>query len=177
MLIRAFVVVLWLGLVSLPLSAQEAPGTPKAEVFGGFSIASPRDYYLYGWQASVAGHINSKFSLVGDIAGAYGSGGSSPDVSTYTFLGGPRWNVRGQRVSGFMHAMAGLTTLRGSLTGYIGPGSNAFAFAAGGGIDVKAGQRVWIRVIQLDVITDYSADAAGTGTRFGFGVVIPFGQR
>jgi hypothetical protein len=176
MLIRAAFAVLTLLVLSVPLSAQV---TPKAEVFGGFSLISPGDNHLYGWQASVAGHLNPSFSLVGDIGAGYRTltvGSLSVDASSYTFVGGPRWNFRGQKVTGFAHVMAGGTNVRGSVSG-IGGTVNAFTLATGGGVDVNAGDRIRVRVLQFDLLTNFTSGASGHDARFGFGLVIPFGRQ
>jgi hypothetical protein len=176
MLIRVLVSIAVLAFLTVPLSAQDYT---KAEVFGGFSIISPGDSHLYGWQASVAGHVTPRFSLVGDFGGAYRNitvGTTSIDARAYSFLGGPRVSFPSDTVSGFVHGLAGVTNVGGSAAG-AGASVNGFQLALGGGVDVKAGNRLRIRVIQLDLLTSRLLGDWGVDARLGFGVVIPFGQR
>ena len=68
------------------------------------------------------------------------------DVSALTFLFGPRFTARGDKVEGFGHFLIGGT--RRSLEEF---GSKTdFTLGIGGGLDVKVGRNFAIRMIQFD---------------------------
>lgn len=145
-----------------------AQDQPKAEVFGGFSIytlASAGDRTTSpGWQASVAGHLTPRFSVVGDFGGQYEEGDS-----VYQFLGGARVTERMEKASLFGHALFGGSRFGGEDT--------VFTMAYGGGVDVNATDRIGIRVIQFDWLPLRSAGRwFNNSLRFGFGVVYKFGS-
>jgi len=109
MLILVFVVAL---LVGLPAQAQDSP---KAEIFGGFSVQSAvvfdRESFL-GFQASVSVNPTENLGIVADF-GRQSKTITEPftglDVTADTtqYLFGPRYIVRGERASGFIHALFG----------------------------------------------------------------------
>ncbi|MFB3916690.1 MAG: outer membrane beta-barrel protein [Terriglobales bacterium] len=140
---RLFLCVLLLAGVSL---AQE--GTPKAEIFGGYSYmrfqprfsvlgidVTPDSANLNGWNASLTGNFNRFFGITADFAGHYGSptigfGGiglpgslASADVSNYTFLFGPQVGLRTGKLRPFAHALFG--------AGHIKVSPNVLGFSLG----------------------------------------------
>src|SRR5258708_36696045 len=86
---RFFVLVISVGLLSLPLMAQDYP---KAEVFGGYQYlhlgGSGTDINANGWNASLTGNFNSWFGVAADFSGAYKTI-SGIDTKVYTSAGGP----------------------------------------------------------------------------------------
>jgi hypothetical protein len=52
----------------------------------------------------------------------------------------------------------------------------AFAMALGGGLDVKARNHLWIRLIQVDYIRQNFSDGAMNSPRISAGVVFRFGK-
>jgi hypothetical protein len=162
---KRLLMILTVVLVLAPASlwAQGAP----AEVFGGLSFYHTPGVTPVGWQASLAGGVSPRFSLVGDFGGQYKDG-----ASIYQFLGGARMTERMEKTSIFGHAMFG-----GARLGAAGLSSTNFAMAYGGGLDINATDRVDIRVIQFDWIP-IKGDTAweNNSLRFGFGIVYKFGS-
>ena len=134
---------------------------PKGEVFGGFSTLYDQEA-IYGWQASVAYNPHSKVGLLADFAGLY-----VDDLRFHQFLFGPRFNARLGRVNPFAHALVGFERATSDTN---------FAMGFGGGLDVKVGGPVLIRVAQLDWIPIKYTQWNTSTVRFGIGVVIAFGQ-
>jgi hypothetical protein len=139
-------------LLVLPAAAQEAP---KAELFGGYSYASFEGgngvdrLNLNGWNTSVAGNFNRWFGVVGDFSGQYGSQ-AGVDRNTHSFLFGPRFFSRNnERMTPFVHALFGIARAhREGGSGEPARTENAFSTAIGGGLDVKAGEAVAIRLVR-----------------------------
>jgi opacity protein-like surface antigen len=151
--------------LSLTAFAADVPG---GDVFGGFSIdhlsSGGSGFTAYGWQASAAANIHPMIGIVGDFGGQYKSG-----AHNYQYLFGPRFNARMDKVTYFGEAFYG-----GDHAG----SSNNFAMAYGGGVDVAAG-KLTIRVIQFDWIPIRISGGGWlkNNTRYGFGVVMPFGKK
>ncbi len=64
------------ALLLLIPSPAMAQNTPKAEIFGGYSIvpAVGIDQVLHGWNASVNGNINDWLGIRVDFSGHYATG-------------------------------------------------------------------------------------------------------
>lgn len=164
-------------LIFAPAAAQEVP---QAEVFGGYAYAGEG---THGWNASVAGNVNSWLGLVGDFTGQY-SRLAEPDVSerirTHSFLFGPQLSARGRRVTPFARALFGASHVRTRATEF---GQNfafsdtSFATALGGGLDVRLSRRVALRAVQLDYVrTRFFGETQNKG-RLSFGLVFRFGEK
>ena len=146
-----------------------AADVPFSEVFGGVSLnhrSNANNSLTYtGWQANAAFNFHKAIGVVADFAGEY----KKDEDSQHHFMFGPRFNVRKSRVNYFAEALFG---------GDHVPEQTLFSMAYGGGIDVHAG-KVSIRVIQFDwvpVRLGNDLPWLKNNTRFGFGVVIPFGM-
>jgi len=151
------------------LWAQESP---KAEIFGGFSLLSSKDSEdserttFKGWQASVAGNLNDRFAIVGDLGGHYKSFDGTR-FSLLEIMGGPRVTHRLDRAAVFAHALYGFARGSGG-----GSSDTDFAMAYGGGVDIKATDKVDIRIVQFDwVLAKEESAWSKNNLRFGFGVV------
>ncbi len=161
---RTFLVaVLMLGVLSLPLMAQD---NPKVEVFGGYQYLHTGDITISGqsvpnssqgwngWDASATGYFNKYFGVQGDFSGSYATI-SSVSGHVYTYAGGPVVAYREGRVNPFVHALFGGIHLSGSASaeGVSASASlNGFTMAFGGGVDVQATKVVSVRLIQADWI-------------------------
>ena len=162
---------------------------------------------LNGWELSGTANITSWFSVEGSVAGVYGSAHEVRTVPTsyssdtftvdtnahvYTFLGGPRVELPHGRVTPFAHVLAGAATVRqpagGTYSFLVTPGPHvfgdyrqtAFAFTAGGGVNVRLTDRLSIRAIQLDYLRTQLDEPTGTtgqnGVRMATGLVFTFGS-
>jgi hypothetical protein len=175
-------------LLPLPALAQEYP---RVEVFGGYSYfrANPEGYNLNGWNASIAGNISNWFGIVGDVSGHYGApsqfGFRIPgvDISSYTFLAGPKLAYREGRVTAFAHFLIGDARAGTGAFG-LSTSDNALAAAIGGGIDFKLNDWLAVRAIQADyVMTRFRTAPEEFGperqnnARLSFGLVLQLGNR
>jgi len=163
------VLIVFLGLLSLPLMAQE----PKVEVFGGYQ-------YLYlggdlgglntnGWDASLTGYLNNYFGVTGDFSGSYKSvAGVSAHV--YSYSGGPVLAYREGKVNPFVHVLVGGATFGGA-----GTSVNAFSMAFGGGVDYKASRNISIRLADFDwVYYHHNGVGESSNVRLATGIVFRF---
>ncbi len=165
------------GLVLLFTVSASAQDYPKGEIFGGFSVANVQNggvEQFYGFETSVTGNFNRNFGITGDFAGQFKSI-LGVNVQLYQYLIGPRAAVRGDNVTGFVHALFGGLTARASAGG-ISASENGFAMAFGGGLDVNAGKRVAIRVFHLDYLPNRLAGVwSKKDFRVAAGVVFKWG--
>jgi Outer membrane protein beta-barrel domain len=187
-----FIAALTLALPIISL-AQEAP---RVEVFGGYSYmrleddGSGLDRDLNGF--NVSGNITvigKRIGLKADVSGHFGQISFAPGVSNidqrqFLFLFGPQFSLRKSgKIQPFAHTLVGFENLRlnndviGDIT------DTGFAFAVGGGVDIKAlSSRLSLRLVQADyVLTKFSdSSASGNNTnnnlRISTGMVVRFGK-
>jgi opacity protein-like surface antigen len=127
--------------VTAPALAQEYP---RVELFGGYSalVAGELDNldHANGIGAEFAGNFTRYFGLVTEFAIH-----RENDQRTYSAYIGPRLSFRGERVTFFIHALAG------GLRAPNGGGSLTVAsLAGGGGLDLNVSDNVAIRLFQVD---------------------------
>jgi hypothetical protein len=183
MAIQLLFALLLLLVVEQPFLAQDSH--PRAEIFGGFSYLPANGYDFprknsYGFQASLCGNISRWFGVVADLGGHYsktsdlgpGWRGVTANTAVYEYMVGPRFAVRRQKFNFFSHALIGRANGHSNLVGF---SDSAFAFAGGGGLDINLGDRLALRVLQLDYIGSF-ADILEDNVRLGFGVVIKLGK-
>ena len=141
---------------------------PSIEFFGGFSYLDAdlgtRENF-FGFQGSVNGNVKENIGIVVDVGGQYKSV-LGIGISYYEFLLGPRFMVRGERVTAFVHALAG-----GRSVFVPGETDSAFALGFGGGMDVNVSYSIGIRVFQFDYIPSHSRGMWHHDVRFGSGIV------
>lgn len=132
------------------------------------------------------------FTLVGDISCHY------PAKETqYRFYFGPRFSVRKlEHITPYLHLLLGIAHTRIAISGTIssnlpptGPfpfsevqSTNHFTGAAGADLDIKASERITVRLIQTDYIRDTGQIGlcrliCPQGLRFSSGVVIGLGNK
>lgn len=163
--------------------AAMAQETPKAEVFGGYSLLNQdigglfgpsQRVNIHGWNASLAGNVNRWFGVVADFSGHYRS---STDASLHTFTFGPQFSYRGNdKVTVFGRLLFGGARSHQQTT--FAPFTftdTAFALNVGAGLDWNASDRVAIRIVQYDAVI-IPAGIEGHH-RFSFGVVFRLGKK
>ncbi len=148
---------------------------PKAELSLGYSFLRASDggsVNFHGGSASIAGNFNRWFGIVGDFGGYRASEfGISARLFSYAF--GPRISYRdNDRITPFAQVLVG-----GARISAIGASLNSFAAAAGGGIDVKATERVAIRLVQAEYVFTHFAGVKQNNVRISAGVVFRFGRK
>ena len=181
--------------LALPIIAQ-AQEAPRVEVFGGYSYmrldndGSGLDRDLNGF--NVSGNITvygKRLGIKADISGHFGQITFAPGVSNidqrqFLFLFGPQFSLRKSgKIRPFVHTLFGFENLRlnndviGDVT------DTGFAFAAGGGVDVKAlSSRLSLRLVQADYVLTKFSDSAASGNntnnnlRISTGLVVRFGK-
>ncbi len=200
---RKLAFVLALGFLSVPASAQS--DYPRAELFGGFSFGSIEvqapvsltfgHEAAEGFQAAIAVNVNRTLGIVVDFGGLWGDhptfqSGTSFGEGTFRVLhifAGPRFTMRTNRITVFVHALPGFAQQRETITtgSFFFPPttttstSNGFAMALGGGVDVNLGKRLAIRAVQIDYLPTRFSTPFFTNfrsnVRVGVGVVFKFG--
>lgn len=131
----------WLAVsVLVVLASVLAAAQERDSVFAGYQytnvgVAGTRTSVPTGWDADLAVGVGRHVAAVGDVSGAYKDG-----ARIHTFMVGPRV-AAGKKLAPFVEALFGAAR---------GFGETKFSMALGGGLDVKAGKNVAIRVAKLD---------------------------
>jgi len=153
-------------LCALPGFAQDS----KVDVFAGYSFlhTSPGSGLpsanASGWEAALNYNLKSWLGVKGDIDGHY-----CCDASLHNFLFGPQINLGHGKVSPYVHGLLGVS--HGSASGV---SDDAFAFAFGGGLDVKATDRIAVRIGQFDYLGTRFAGYTQNNFRYSAGLVFRF---
>ncbi len=148
-----------------------------------------------GFNASITGNFTRYVGLKGDFSGHFKSktfpiGAASVDIDStvYNFLGGVQIkdNSKETRFKPFVHALIGAARVRNKIDfsnnvcAAVFPSpcpvdatetETGFAGAFGGGLDIRAGKRVDIRVIQFDYNPTHVFDQTQHNFRIGAGIV------
>ncbi len=159
-----------LVMLFLPLTAV-AQDSPKAEIFTGYSYLRSEGVNAHGFNGSIAGNINKNFGVVADL-GVYRASESGESGTAVTYLFGPRISGRSDKVDPFFHVLFG-----GARVSAVGESDHAFAFAIGGGLDIKASNSVAIRVAQIDYLGSRFGGETQSNFRFSVGIVFRIGKR
>jgi len=182
--------------LALPVIAQ-AQESPRTEIFSGYSYlraddnGAGLDRDLNGF--NVSGNITVLRRWLGikaDVSGHFGqtpiaTGVPSTDQRQFLFLFGPQFSLRRSgKIQPFAHTLAGFTrtTLKNDAVG-VSITDTGFAFAIGGGVDVKAlSSKLSVRLFQADYVLTKFGDSALTGgntnnnVRVSTGIVLRFGK-
>jgi hypothetical protein len=160
---KLLLAVLVLGILSLPLIAQDSP---KVEIFGGYQYLHTGDITVQGttaiqsqghngWDISPRVNFGRHFGVEGDFGGTYSSfippgGSTSINWHNYTFTGGPVvFYDAGGKINPFVHVLFGGIHTSLSASG-VSITKTGFTTLFGGGIDVKANRAISIRLIEAD---------------------------
>lgn len=180
-----FAVILLLGFAGMAV----AQDVPVAEVFGGYSFfrcdaGDDISCNLNGWNAAVDFNASDRWSVVADFSGHYGyldgpvatPSGVYPwyDVKSHNFMFGPRYKMRTEKVTPFVHALFGINHINPEAGDTV---QNNFAMAFGGGVDVKVSDKMSVRALQLDYVTARADSDWNDNLRFSAGVVFHLGSR
>ncbi len=178
---------------SLLGQARDPYPAPKAEFYGGYSYIHLEQTDMSGWAISLAGNLNNNLGIVGEASGHYnressvtGAGTTSRRLNFHSLLAGPRITERRYKwISPFTHALFGFTRVNSSLgQSQAGAPSTAsrldlsgFTMALGGGLDVTADDRFFLRLIQADYLLIRADRFKHEGLRVSAGVLVRFGRR
>lgn len=189
---RFLLTAILLMVAAAPALAQDT--VPAAEVFAGYSYlrfnpgGGAGANFPGGWNFSIAGNVNPNVAIVADFAGHYRQ--DDPvcialagipctgrlNTNLHTFMGGPRFTARAEKVSPFAHVLGGFARFGTSGPGFSGS-DTSFALGLGGGVDVAASETVSFRVIQADYLMTRFAGDTQNNVRLSFGIVFRFGER
>lgn len=159
-----------------PAAAQEH----KGDVAFSYSVlhdSEIEETFPKGWSAAVSQHLNSLFSVVGEVGGNYKSidvFGEDLNMSVHSFMGGLRARTESGSMVPFAQVLAGVARAKVSFLGESEDGSD-FAIQPGGGVDFRVTERFGVRV-QGDyrIIT---GEESVNEFRFAVGGVLGFGSR
>jgi hypothetical protein len=173
--------------------AHGVEGFPAAEIFAGFSYLSfdPQGVTtrlnMYGWNASVTGNPIKWFGIEGDFGGHYRAncgGVIGLTCGHASFMGGPKLAFRSTWVTVYAHGLFGIDDGSLSFSG-VSVSDKPFAFAAGGGVDIRVARHLSVRPAQFDYFMTRHAIAAAAAQgltlqpqnnyRFSTGLVFTFG--
>jgi len=183
--------------LALPVIAQ-AQEAPRTEFFAGYSYMrladnpNTQDRDLNGYNVSGAVTIFKKsLAIKADVSGYYGNVLVSitprTDQSQTLFLAGPQYSLRKlPMIRPFAHALFGVARLKvkNDAIGMADFTDTEFAFAAGGGVDLKTplGGKIAVRLFQGDFVRtrlDFTRSGSSNGSnnyRISTGVVLRFGK-
>ena len=180
--------------ICLPLAASAQEAAPKVEIFGGYSFLRADTGAIvidrnsaYGFNTSLAGNITKHIGIVGEFSRFTVSdsftqsvlGPVNVDSNVVTYLFGPRITLHRGKVEPFVHALLGGARENDKLSGGLVNEftENAFAFALGGGLDIKVNDNFAIRVAQVDYLGYKLSAETGNNFRYSVGIVIRLGKR
>jgi hypothetical protein len=162
---------------------------PRYEVNGGYSYINFNpgggfsNFNNHGGSGGFTFNANRVLGLTAEVAGYTGHrsvNGTSVNGGLTSYLFGPRLNLRRfDHFVPFAEFLFGGMNAGGGITG--GNSQNAFALAAGGGVDVVLTKNLAWRFAQIDyLMTNFSgpslnSDARQNSLRLGTGVVLRFG--
>lgn len=154
---------------------QDDDDYPKVEGYVGFShlrLTGGGSVGLNGFNTSVVGNVSRYVGLKFDVSGNYKSE-SGAGLSIYNFTGGVQFknNARAARLKPFAHLLAGGARIKESLGGFGDFSSTGFSAIAGAGLDIRAGRRVDVRVIQVDYNLMRFGGGSNHNVRIGAGLV------
>jgi hypothetical protein len=142
------------ALLMITLGAATATAqTPKGEVAGGYAYLHETDSSVPGgWFVSGGASVNDWFGVVGTVTGHYKTetvGTTSVRTRVHTFLGGPKFTYRTNRVAPFLTLLAGGARVgaRDAAAGATNTDSETrLAAHSGVGLDVNASTYLGVRV-------------------------------
>ena len=151
--------------------------------------AAPGDcgcFALQGADGWIGYNLIRRFDVVGEVASQHAShiGPFAADLTITSYMGGiryqkniiRRWSPFAQVVAGGAHAGGSMAPGNSHIPG----SSNAFAMAAGGGIDLRLSQLFALRVIQADYFYTRFPNGVNdhqNNMRIGAGLALHFGSR
>src|SRR5262245_15250983 len=170
---------------------------PKAEFYAGYSAVRTDDETvdlmglspgltgtglrkganLNGWNITIHGNPTKWLGIVADFGGAYGSieyGASGLGLigvrsKFHSFLFGPQFSARADRVTFFVRPLLGAVKLDQKALALGQPFSlneTAFAFGAGGGVDLKSSNQISVRALQVDdILTRFDGQGIARDTQ------------
>jgi Outer membrane protein beta-barrel domain len=126
---------------------------PRGEVAGGYAYLRETDLSVPGgWFVSGGASVNNWFGIVGTVTGHYKSemvGTAKVDTRLHTFMGGPKFTYRTERLTPYVTLLAGGARAGASAAapGVTAPESETrLAAHSGVGLDLSVSSRLGVRV-------------------------------
>ena len=172
------------------------------DVDGGWNATTSSFLLSRGANGSVAFNINEHFGIAGDVRYNQGNllegtfGLNSPELpvivqtpfvigmKNISALAGPRFSLRNEHTTMFVHALAGLDYWR--LDGKFAvagedhstsANNSGFGVAIGGGFDVNVNEKIAVRVIQADYYLTRHMERRLNNVSLSFGIVFKIGEK
>ena len=134
-------------------AATAAAQTPKGEVAAGYAYLHETDLSVPGgWFVSGGASVNNWLGIVGTVTGHYKTetvGPVSVETRLHTFLGGPKFTYRTNRVAPYLTLLVGGARVGAKATaaGAINTGSETrLAAHTGVGLDLNVTSQLGVRV-------------------------------
>lgn len=173
-----FVVFAFVCLVSAqqPKVAVSGISDRHSEVYGGFAYANTdfvgRDVEnAKGFDAAYTYFPGSKFGLT--IDGSYMKNSGQGELSQYSLMGGPRYNILDRKIVPFVHGLVGYNKIK-LLPAPKTLEHSGFGLALGGGVDVRVSRSFAVRAVQADWLHSPFVTHSTDWLRLGFGAVYRF---
>jgi hypothetical protein len=176
-------------LMSGVLAIAQENTTPMVEVGANYSFvhntsaAGQSNFVENGGSAYFEYNVNQSVGLVADLGG-YNSGINN--FKTFSYLFGPRFNLRRSRFTPYVQFLFGGTNGWYNVpvgNSFASTSQNGFATAAGGGLDIKVGRHIAVKPIQLEYVTSQLPSVAANtrsiqnNLRYSAGIVLQMGSR
>jgi len=156
--------------------AVRADDDSKVWIHGGYAYLNEQQLGLdmHGWSGGVTYWVNDFIGVGGDFSGSYGS-----DVQYYNILFGVTLaSRRNEKYIPFTHFLLGVGQAQQDwlLGGQeLGTSTAEFAFALGGGVDLRLNDRIALRLFQTDYIRQ-TGDLDSNQFRLTTGIVFRLGD-
>ncbi|HTW79050.1 MAG TPA: hypothetical protein VME23_05810 [Terracidiphilus sp.] len=140
-------------------------------------------FWMKGGKAETSAYFGRGFSVVAEMAGEHADkiNSSGESLSFVSYLFGPRFSFRAQsRLTPFAQFLAGgVHGFDALFPGYAAAPPDAFAFATGGGLNVRFSRRFALRLVQAGYFqTDLPNDGNNRQNhlRISGGIIFRFGE-
>jgi opacity protein-like surface antigen len=188
---------LTLSAVLVLLTVVSAPKAySQIELFGGYSHltlnSAPSNIgsSSNGWAGGAYLHLLGPWGVEADYSNHYGVTPQAPPnggryyVPGFTELYGPRFTLALPRIHPFVHALFGTVHGKAEIPSLIFPPGppttsvteNAVGMAFGGGLNVRATQHIWLRLVQVDYLRAQFTNNTQNDVRISAGLVFRFGE-
>src|SRR5579871_3865702 len=165
--------------------AQEEVTTPRFEIgvgYSGLRVNSDngdQERTGNGGSGSFEYNVNKFVGLVADFGG-YANTTSGKNDRLLTYMFGPRFNWRHSRLNPYVQFLFGGAYLWNNPQ--YSTTQNAFATAAGGGVDYRLSNHIAIKPLQVEYVTSQFSGTNGIGShqndvRYSAGVVFEMGSK
>ncbi|MGA8144867.1 MAG: outer membrane beta-barrel protein [Candidatus Acidiferrales bacterium] len=181
-----------LSIFALPAAAQQ---TPSFDVEGAYLYRSfyppnaPR-FAMNGWNASLDHNVKRWLGIAGDLSGTYRNQGVNGNTQIYTFMAGPRIYPFGHRHKLIPYGQILFGVGYDRLTYPLNSGfpettfsSTAFAWAGGGGVQLRINPKWAVRLLEFDYeqtrFSNYPNQLLATqgNYRISVGIVYHIGEK